>query len=888
MIAYGTQKLSESFRNVCRSKDIPYEDYNEVAKSIDSTQPDDKWLPLVEEAKQYIGVITSVSPHPCAHLILNKDIEEEIGVVRVGDEICCLITSSEADEYKYLKNDYLKVVVWEIIAKTFKEINQPILTVEELCVKTDQKIWDLLSDGYTATLNQVDGDWATQMLMQFKPQSLEELSMFVGAIRPSFESFREQFLQRKPYSTGSKDLDNLFSCTHHYIIFQENLMQYFEWLGVSPAESIGLIKKISKKKIKPDDFLSLEQRLETNWELKTGSKKGFRETWDKMQAMMGYGFNCVSGKTKIMRNKNGKFEPTVEEMYNIMNDYGYAKKTNHKNLRTKYLKNGYGKAFSLCEDNRIRENSIVNISYAGVRQTYRLTTKSGYEIVCTDNHKFPTPKGKIMLKDLCVGDKLYIVGKYQKKHINYNLTTGKEEKNYPKKGQQGFQTMAISNKKIFNSQRESHIKNKDSCEICHLPYNDLYRFELHHKDFCRTNNNIDNYQWLCASCHKKIHYQNNRTKKYENGIVAYLDPIISIEPESIENVYDISMAEPYHNFVVNDGLVTSNSPHGVATALDCMYGAYLKANFPLEYYTTVLNIYKDNQNKISAIEKELPHFHINILPIKFGRSQSDYSYDKQTNDIYKGVSSIKYVNEKAATALYEFSKKTTPNQTFPDILFAIKREKIDVDARMLKALICLDYFSAYGKNKKLLTLFNVFIADKLYEKKNISKTKKLVFTTEMLQQSCSKETAKLYKFDDMSKLFNLYFDSLPDTSLDTQQQIVCEIEYLKKPISTYDCNLSNYIIIDYEINYGTPRATLYNLNTGEIVETKIDKKISFSSNKQLLFNKYSIISVPEISQKNRYKKNPDGTFTKLDSLENIVKHFVLVKKWEDTDLIEIN
>ena len=26
-------------------------------------------------------------------------------------------------------------------------------------------------------------------------------------------------------------------------------MQYFEWLGVTPAESIGLIKKISKKKI---------------------------------------------------------------------------------------------------------------------------------------------------------------------------------------------------------------------------------------------------------------------------------------------------------------------------------------------------------------------------------------------------------------------------------------------------------------------------------------------------------------------------------------------------------------------------------------------------------------------------------------------------------------
>ena len=34
-------------------------------------------------------------------------------------------------------------------------------------------------------------------------------------------------------------------------------MSVFEFLGVTPAESIGLIKKISKKKIKPEDFKKL-------------------------------------------------------------------------------------------------------------------------------------------------------------------------------------------------------------------------------------------------------------------------------------------------------------------------------------------------------------------------------------------------------------------------------------------------------------------------------------------------------------------------------------------------------------------------------------------------------------------------------------------------------
>ena len=59
----------------------------------------------VEIAKKYIGAIVSASVHPCAHLLMNADIREELGIVRVGNALCVMITSSEADEYKYLKND---------------------------------------------------------------------------------------------------------------------------------------------------------------------------------------------------------------------------------------------------------------------------------------------------------------------------------------------------------------------------------------------------------------------------------------------------------------------------------------------------------------------------------------------------------------------------------------------------------------------------------------------------------------------------------------------------------------------------------------------------------------------------------------------------------------
>jgi ABC-type sugar transport system ATPase subunit len=123
--------------------------------------------------------------------------------------MCAPITSGEADTWKYLKDDILKVVVWDIIDKVFKEIKQPIMTVRMLLDNLYDKVWDLFAKGYTATLNQIDGSWATEMVMQYKPRTLEELSMFTGAIRPNFASFRDNFINRIPQSTGSVELDEV-------------------------------------------------------------------------------------------------------------------------------------------------------------------------------------------------------------------------------------------------------------------------------------------------------------------------------------------------------------------------------------------------------------------------------------------------------------------------------------------------------------------------------------------------------------------------------------------------------------------------------------------------------------------------------------------------------
>lgn len=392
MVAYGTMKLSEAFRNVCRSHDLPFDEFNEVGKNVELYENDPYWKPYIDEAKKYIGTIISASVHSCAHLLSNYDIEEEIGIVKIGDFYCALITSSEADEWKYLKNDYLIVTVWDIIDKVFKEINEPIMTVKELRSKIDDRVWKLFEDGMTATLNQCDGDWATKLLKEYKPRTIEELSMFVGSIRPSFSSFRDGYIAREEYTTGSKELDKLFEKTGHYVIFQENLMQYFEWLGVTPAESIGLIKKISKKKIKPQDFEKLTDRLRDGWVRNVGDDSQFDDMWGKMQSMMGYGFNAPHGLATALDclycaylKVNYPLQYYTVTLNIYANDAG---KTNRLVDEAKYFGIKFSNPFFRHSTSFYSYDTSTNTIYKGLRSIKNIGKNNGEELYELKDNKY--------------------------------------------------------------------------------------------------------------------------------------------------------------------------------------------------------------------------------------------------------------------------------------------------------------------------------------------------------------------------------------------------------------------------------------------------------------------------------------------------------------------
>ena len=608
MIAYKPLQEASAFRLWCKAIGMHIDEYNDVAKNLDSYIEDRKWGKIIEDSKVFRKVIESVAPSPCSFLLLDKPISEEVGLIKVGDEICCAIDGYNCDIYKFLKNDYLTVSVYRIISMVYELIGRPIDDIETLLSNCDDKVWDIYAKGLTTTVNQCDSDIGKNMLKQYQPKTLAEISAWVAAIRPGFASLLNNFLERKPYSTGVDSLDEILEDSFHYLLYQESIMKYLVWLGIEEKGTYDIIKKIAKKKFTPQEQEELHRQLEEGWVKKLGTNEGFAQTWQVVQDAARYSFNAS---------------------------------------------------------------------------------------------------------------------------------------------------------------------------------------------------------------------------------------------------------------------------HSLSVAIDSLYGAYLKSHYPLEYFTVVLSLYADDNDRTPKLISELPYFGVSLKPIKFGKSSADYTMDKNTNSIYRGIASVKYCNPQIADELLELSKNHY--DSFIDLLYDID-SKTSVNSRQLEILTKLNFFSDFGKNKRLLQIIDVY--NKFATAKIISKKKldELGISEFLIKKYSNKETKSQYRELDNAGLIKELCDRIDDDSMNIVEQVKAEVEYLGS------CNYTNpkvkdyywiVVVFDDTRNSTRPYVTIRRICNGEEIQTRIKRAAVF---KEQPFGLYSILRMDTVVYEPKKKKDNDGNWVDSDIVEPILCGYEVIKK----------
>lgn len=162
--------------------------------------------------------------------------------------------------------------------------------------------------------------------------------------------------------------------------------------------------------------------------------------------------------------------------------------------------------------------------------------------------------------------------------------------------------------------------------------------------------------------------------------------------------------------------------HSIAYCLLGYLCAYYRYYYPVEFIAAELNVNSDKEEKTADIMEYAQSHSISILPPRFGYSRATYNIDRERKSIYKGVSSIKYMNVPVADALYDLAQQNSfDDNDFTSVLRAIKATGIN--SRQLDILISLDYFQQFGNSKELSVINNRFNYFKQGEMKTARKDK---------------------------------------------------------------------------------------------------------------------------------------------------------------------
>jgi len=263
---------------------------------------------------------------------------------------------------------------------------------------TDKNIYDELNSSNTNGIFQFDGNVASLITKKVVPKNFNEMIAINSLARPGTSSFVDDYIagRNEGKQKYPKAVSNLLEDTYNICIYQEQIMSIFNIVGGFSLEETndirGLMKKLGKADRSEEDLKKWEKAVKKF--VKGAIKNGLTEqeaefVAQDLLAMSSYSFNkCFSGYSIIDR-MNPQKSLSIEETFKIKNNREYAKTINKLSLHNKYNRKGYGKAYSLDENNMPIYNKIVDIRYESRRVVFRILLENNKSIKVTKNHKFP-------------------------------------------------------------------------------------------------------------------------------------------------------------------------------------------------------------------------------------------------------------------------------------------------------------------------------------------------------------------------------------------------------------------------------------------------------------------------------------------------------------------
>ena len=256
IITFGTMEAKGSIRDVGRAMGMPYAAPDRISKLIPpgfqghsmtldgalaqsselkmAYDTEDETQRLIEMAKKLEGVARHASVHAAGVVIADKPLTEYTPLQREsnGDKVVTQYDMYHVGEdgVGLLKMDFLGLRNLTIIEETIKFIkqNQHIDTDFTRVDLSDKKTYDLLSEGETTGIFQLESPGMRRYIKELKPTSIFDLQAMVALYRPGPMAIIPEFIKRKhnPALIDYPDprLEEILKESYGVITFQDDVL----------------------------------------------------------------------------------------------------------------------------------------------------------------------------------------------------------------------------------------------------------------------------------------------------------------------------------------------------------------------------------------------------------------------------------------------------------------------------------------------------------------------------------------------------------------------------------------------------------------------------------------------------------------------------------------
>ena len=188
----------------------------------------------------------SQSMHPCGMVVSPVTLEDNYGTLYKDDKKILQIDMEDVHEISLVKYDILGLKNVGIIKDACKYANITYPKSSEINWD-DQKVWeDMLK--CPQGIFQFEGAYAFQMLCEFKPKSIFDMSLVTAALRPSGSSYRDKLMQKEFHKNPSEIIDNMLEDNYGYLIYQEDTIKFLKDIcGLTGSEADNIRRAIGRK-----------------------------------------------------------------------------------------------------------------------------------------------------------------------------------------------------------------------------------------------------------------------------------------------------------------------------------------------------------------------------------------------------------------------------------------------------------------------------------------------------------------------------------------------------------------------------------------------------------------------------------------------------------------